>query len=211
MNCESVLERLDALSGDTLASVERRKIEEHVATCEECRSAIRGAEAMRTVKAQPVENAPDDLFEKLMNSTAGTAMSAPSNNRFWLGAGVGGSLVAAIAVVALTLGLFRNESSLDTDVAQFMVSMAETRDLNVAIDLQRELPGATLSVFISGGIELAGFGDRRELIWTADLDKGVNRLTLPVFATGGDGGQLIVKLDHAASHQLFVVNLKLDS
>jgi anti-sigma factor RsiW len=211
VNCESVLERLDALSGDALASVERRKIEEHIATCDECQSAIRGAEAMRTVKAQPIEHAPDELFERVMNSTTETAIPAPSNNGFWLGAGFGGALVAAIAIVALTLGLFRDESGSDADVAQFMVSMEETRDLNVAIDLANDLPGATLSVFISGGIELAGFGDRRELVWTADLDKGVNKLTLPVFATGSGGGQLIVKLDHAASHQVFVVNLKLDS
>ena len=102
MNCEGVLERLDALSGDTLASVERRKIEEHVASCEECRSAIRGAKAMRTVKAQPIEKAPADLFERVMRGAAGRAMPAPSNNGFWLGMGVGGALVAAIAVVALT-------------------------------------------------------------------------------------------------------------
>jgi hypothetical protein len=211
MNCQLVLERLDALSSDALASVERRKIEEHVATCEECRSAMRGAEAMRTVKTQPIEDAPDDLFERVMKRTAGSGIPERLNNRFWLGAGFGGALVAAIAVVALTLGLFRNESGSDADVAQFMVSMEETRDLNVAIDLERDLLGATLSVFVSGGIELAGFGDRRELVWTADLDKGVNKLTLPVFATGRNGGQLIVKLDHATSHQVFVVNLKLDS
>ena len=211
MNCENVLERLDALSGDEHDSVERRKVEEHISSCDECRSALRGAEAMRTVRAQPIENASDDLFEQVMNRVAGTEIQAQTSRGFWLGAGFGGALVATIAVVALTLGLFRNESGSDADVAQFMVSMEETRDLNVAIELERDLPGATLSVFLSGGIELAGFGQRRELVWTADLDKGLNKLTLPVFATGSNGGQLIVKLHHAASQQVFVVNLKLDS
>lgn len=211
MNCESVMERLDALSGDDVASVERRKIENHISTCEECRSAMRGAEAMRTVKAQPIEKAPDHLFERVIRGAAGTDMPASSNKGFWVGMGFGGSLVAAIAVVALTIGLFGNEPIPAPGIAQFMVSMEETRDLNVAIDLKRALPGATLSVILAGGIELAGFGDRRELVWTADLEQGINKLTLPVFATGSNGGQLIVKLDHAASHQVFVINLKLDS
>lgn len=211
MNCESVLERLDALSGDALASVERRKIEEHVSSCEECRSAMRGAEAMRILGAQPVDDAPDHLFERVMKSATGTELQAPSNTGFWLGAGVGGSLVAAIAVVALTIGLYGNEPDPDAEIAQFVVSMQEARDLDVAIDLERDLPGATLSVVLAGGVELAGFGERRELVWTADLEKGINRLTLPVFATGSNGGQLIVKLDHATSHQVFVVNLKLES
>jgi hypothetical protein len=211
MNCESVLERLSALSGDELASMERRRLDGHVAVCEECRSAIRAAEAMRMLREQPVEKVPEGLFGRVMKNATGGAMPAASNRSFWLGAGVGGSLAAAIAVVALTLGLVGNEPNRETGVAQFGVSMEEARDLNVAIRLGRDLPGATLSVFLSGGVELAGFGDRRELVWTTDLDQGINKLTLPVLATDVDGGRVIVKLDHDSSHQLFVVNLNLDS
>jgi hypothetical protein len=211
MNCESVLGKLDALANGTVSSIERRRIEEHTAVCEECRSAMRGAQAMRVVADQPGGRASHRRFERVMKNAVEAALPARTGNRFWLGVGVGGSIAAAIAIAALALGLIGDRPDAASDVAEFMVSMEETRDMDVAIELERALPGAILSVYLSGGIGLAGFADRRELVWTTDLEAGINKLTLPLFATAPEGGQVIVKLDHATSHQVFVVNLKLDT
>ncbi len=39
----------------------------------------------------------------------------------------------------------------------------------------------------------------------------MNQLTLPVRAIGERGGQMVVRLSHPDSEQIFVVQLKLDS
>lgn len=79
----------------------------------------------------------------------------------------------------------------------------------MAIDAGREMRGATVSVFLAGGVELAGFGSRRQISWTTDLEQGVNQLQLPVVATDLNGGSLLVGLDHEGVQKVFFVNLKI--
>jgi hypothetical protein len=64
---------------------------------------------------------------------------------------------------------------------------------------------------LSGNVEIEGYGMQRELAWTENLDSGVNRLTLPVLANGLDGGQMIVRMSHPLSEQVFVINLPAES
>ena len=73
----------------------------------------------------------------------------------------------------------------------------------MAIDAGREMRGATVSVFLAGGVALAGFGSRREISWTTDLEQGVNQLRLPVVASDLKGGYLIVRLDHEGLKKYF--------
>jgi hypothetical protein len=43
------------------------------------------------------------------------------------------------------------------------------------------------------------------------LEAGVNRLSLPVLASGLNGGQMIVRMTHPMSEQVFVINLPTES
>jgi hypothetical protein len=108
----------------------------------------------------------------------------------WWGMAIG-ALAAAIALVAFyprwveragepTVGLLLDEA----------------RDIAVVIDSERELPEATIRVYVSGGIELAGFGEQRELQWVATLTRGSNLLTLPVVARAPGAGQVVAEIEH---------------
>ena len=59
-------------------------------------------------------------------------------------------------------------------------------------------------------VEVDGYVDRHELSWFDDLEPGVNQLTLPIRAIGERGGQMVVRLSHPDSEQIFVVQLKVD-
>ena len=83
--------------------------------------------------------------------------------------------------------------------------------MNIAIEADQLLQGAEISILLSGDVEIDGFGQRNELSWTDDLEPGVNQLTLPVRAIGERGGQMVVRLSHPDSEQIFVVQLKADS
>ena len=83
--------------------------------------------------------------------------------------------------------------------------------MNLAFETDRQLDGATISILLSGDVEIDGYGIQRELTWSADLDAGVNRLTLPVLARSINGGQMIVRMTHPLSEQVFVINLPAES
>ncbi|MDX1499316.1 MAG: hypothetical protein R3176_05435 [Woeseiaceae bacterium] len=209
MKCEDVIERLEAIESGRPDDAVSREIAEHVAGCVDCRDALRGAEATRMLARQAVDRPASDLFARAM--AAATTPAADTGSRrggFWLGTGIGAAAAAALFAAALTLGLVNGPDAPDARIAEFYVSLGEPRDLNIAIDAETALPGATVSLTLYGGIELAGYGKRRHLEWTADLDAGINKLTLPVVALDESGGQIIVQLDHPASRQEFLVALR---
>jgi hypothetical protein len=93
-------------------------------------------------------------------------------------------------------------------VAEFVVAVREPRNMEIAIETDRPLYGASISIILTGGVELDGYGSQRELNWTADLDAGINRLSLPVVASKSSGGQIVVRMSHPESERVFVVQLK---
>ena len=123
--------------------------------------------------------------------------------------GIGGA-VAATLVMAFMISIERPSSDLSSAPAalEFVIAMNEARNVNIAIDAGHDLQGATVSVFLSGGVELAGFGSKREISWATDLEQGVNQLQLPVVATDLNGGSLLVRLDHEGVQKVFRVTLK---
>jgi len=211
MNCQEILERVEAIVTHPLSETEKRSCEEHLTGCDECQSALHGTEALRLIRNQREMVPPNGLFEKVLSQTTGTKQQLEQKNRFWLGAGFGGAVAATIVAGFIMFGVPSKSPTVQPLAAEFMISMHETRDLNIAIDTGHPIPGARVSIMLSGGVELAGYGNQRELTWTNDLAAGVNKLTLPLIALDQSGGQLIVKLDYGDSHQVFFVSLKLES
>ncbi len=82
--------------------------------------------------------------------------------------------------------------------------------MNIAIETDQALLGATIRILVAGSVEVDGFGDQREITWVDDLDAGTNRISLPLIATGNDGGKVVVRLSHPKSEQIFIVDLKSD-
>jgi hypothetical protein len=211
MNCQSILERIDTVASHPLSAAERQSWAGHLTACDECSDALRGAEALQVVRQQPVLAAPVGLYQRMLDRTVQASQPAKPGGQFWLGAGFGGAVAAAIVAVVVTLGFLGEQTPSQSVAAEFMISMQESRELNIAIDSEHALPGARISIILPEGVQLAGYGGQRELTWTDDLAAGVNKLTLPLIALAQSGGQMIVKLDHENSHQVFFINLKPDA
>jgi hypothetical protein len=122
--------------------------------------------------------------------------------------GAGLAAAAAIAVAAVLLMLPMNRELGPTAVPGVTLSLNETRNLNIALDSPVALANAEIRVVLNGAIELAGFDGQKELRWFADLDAGVNQLTLPVTVLGESGGQLTVEVQHADKRRMFVIDVK---
>ena len=182
----------------------------HVAACEECADALRGVRAMLVVRDQATVPGSERVFSRVMNKTNFDPHEQASRRGFWRGTGFGGAIAASLLAMAFGLGLFADPVPETPSAAEFYVSATEVRPMNIAIEADRPLMGAQISILLSGDVKVDGFGDTHELSWIDDLEPGVNQLTLPVRAIGERGGQMVVRLSHPDSEQLFVVQLKID-
>ena len=208
MNCECMAGNITGLIAGNLSSAQTAECKRHLARCPECTSALRGAEALALLKARDTGDVPPGLFDNVLNSLDTGRQPRHTGQRFWLGTGFGGAIAASLFAVALALGWIGAPDVYSPDVAEFQVALGEPRTMDLAIETNRPLQGARISILLAGGVELEGYGVQRELSWTSDLKAGVNRLSLPIVAVDRDGGRVVVRLSHPESEQLFIVRLR---
>lgn len=210
MKCESVVEQIKALAEGALSGDERTACMNHVAVCEDCADALRGVRAMLVVRDQAAVPGSERVFNRVMGKTSYDPHQEASRRGFWLGAGFSGAIAASLLALTIALRVLTSPGVETPTAAEFYVSSSEVRPMNIAIEADRPLQDAQISILLSGDVEVDGFVDRHELSWVDDLEPGVNQLTLPIRAVGERGGQMVVRLSHPDSEQIFVVQLKLD-
>ncbi|HZW60573.1 MAG TPA: hypothetical protein VFE85_09770 [Woeseiaceae bacterium] len=207
MKCEHAYERLRALPGGTADELETRQLEAHLESCDDCRAAARADDALRILRERPPVAPPAGLFERVMRRSRLAGKEPPRRSRFWLGAGVGAALAASLTVAVMSLGLRATAPDIPAAAPVFQVVRGEPHDVDIAIDMQRDLTGAVITVALRGGIELDGYAGRRELSWTTDLKAGINRLSLPIVATDDAGGRLMVRVHHGGKERRFAMDV----
>jgi hypothetical protein len=212
MNCEHMTDTITGLIAGTLSPAQLAECGRHLAGCQACNDALRGAGALALLKARlkarDTGEVPPGLFDRVLAGLEEAPASRRTGQRFWLGTAFGGAIAASLFAAAFVLGWVATPATHAPDLAQFQVALGERRNMDLAIETDRPLQGANISILLAGSVALDGYGSRRELNWTSDLKAGVNKLSLPVVALGHDGGQVIVRLSHPQSEQIFVVSLK---
>ena len=211
MNCEFVADKMSELASRSLAQNELATCMDHVESCSDCSDALRGAEALFALQGRDTDVTPTGLFARVMDKVTDAPAQRESSHRFWWGAGFGGAIAASFFAAALALGWFGNITTHEPEMAEFLIALHEPREMDIAIETGQPLQGATITILLSGDVELDGFPGRRELTWTEDLAAGINRLRLPVIAMREGGGQMIVRLTHPLSEQVFIIRLKTDT
>ena len=173
MNCESVVENIKALAEGALRGDEKTACMNHVAVCQDCADALRGVRAMLVVRDQAAVPGSERVFNRVISKTSFDPHQEASRRGFWRGAGFSGAIAASLLAVAFALGLFSNPVP-EAQAAEFYVSATEVRPMNIAIEADRPLQGAQISILLSGDVEVDGYVDRHELSWFDDLEAGVN-------------------------------------
>jgi hypothetical protein len=209
VSCEFSKDRLRALARESLGREEREQVQAHVDACEDCRAALRGTEALAELAVRDTGAPRAGLFEAVVEHATSQPARSPRDNRFWAGAGVG-AIAASLLAVALFFG-WEDSHTPGGIGPEFAVSIDEPRQMDLAFETDRVLEGAKITILLSGSVEIDGYGPQRELSWTENLEAGVNRLSLPVIANGIEGGQIVVRLQHPQSEQVFIVRLPVDS
>lgn len=211
MNCESVVDLLTGSVGSATAE-NRRAAREHASACPECRAAVMSVHALRLMSVSPVSEAPPGAFERMLSRVAAGQDRVPrSPARFWQGVAVGAALAAGMAFAAIAWLPERGAAVLGDAAAsatpQLSLKVNESRDVSITLTTGEALEDAEIHVSLNGSIGLRGYAGERDLKWLADLDAGTNQLTLPIVATGAEGGQLLVEVTHSGKRRTFLVDV----
>jgi hypothetical protein len=124
----------------------------------------------------------------------------------WAGAALGGAVAAA-----LTMFILLRPADTTVSPPALALTLHETRNVDVLIDSERELKGATIRIAASGSIALDGFDDERQADWQADLERGTNLLSLPVVARSAGRGQLVAVIEHEGRTRRVAIDLNVTS
>jgi hypothetical protein len=211
MNCEDLIARLHE-TDDVAAATERSELNAHLAACPTCRDVQAAMAALTLERAIEPPAPPAGAFDRALRmAVAARPAAAGQTDRqrrgFWLGMGAGSALAASI-VLGIVMLYPQFSGPPTAAVPQVTLALHEVRDVNIALDAPEALENAEIRVLLRGAIGLQGYDGQRELAWRTDLDRGVNRLTLPVVANGANGGQLVVEVLHAEKRRTFVVDVK---
>jgi hypothetical protein len=209
MNCEDIVAIIQDSIEKNPSDLNSHKAMEHIAGCVDCRDALQGREALYELRARNPATAPAGLFSRVIQDVMADARPRQTGYGFWHGTGFGAAVAASVIMAIMAFGVMRSPEVSSTPAMQdFTIALNEPRNINIAIEAGHDFAEATVSVFLSGDVELAGFGSKREISWTTSLAQGVNQLSLPIVATSPNGGTLLVRLDNEGAQKVFVVNLK---
>jgi hypothetical protein len=207
MNCEQAVELLTGTVEPGNAA-DRRLATEHAADCADCRDAVVSVHALRVLSLMPTAKTPEGAFCRAMTRTTEPAgREHRTSGGFWIGLGAGAALAASVTLAILAVLSDAGRPG-ETLAPQFALALNESRDVSISLTTDEALIDAEIRVTLSGSIGLEGYTGQRELAWHADLDAGINQLTLPVIATGRDGGQLLVEVIHAGKRRSFLVDVQ---
>jgi hypothetical protein len=206
MNCDYIADHMAGIVYDRLPRPEMAECRKHLQRCPECLDAVRGAEALALLRNCGSANVPDGLFDKLSSALQEPPQAEESRPRISMGSSIGGFFAAALFALALGIGWVSPSNEYSQDIADFTVSVSEPDVMHIAIEADRPLENAAISIMLSGDVQLHGYTER-EITWRADLDAGVNRLQLPVIANDVGGGKMVVRVNHPLSEQVYVVRV----
>lgn len=206
MRCEDIEDLLDEHADAALTPAQREDVDAHLATCADCSSAWRTAALLRRHRSLPTPPPSAALLTRIAAIRQPTGVKKRVSP--WASA-VGGALAAGIALVAFDYYRAGVDEGV-RPVPSLTMSLNETRDVSVSIDSPEAIMDVEVRVLLAGGIELEGLRGRRELKWKTDLEPGINRLTLPIFASDSSGGRILIAVGHGDRQRAFVMQIDVD-
>lgn len=204
MRCEDAVETIRGAR--PRPGIEVPAARAHVASCEDCQAALRALEAVQVLREAPPVVA-EGSIERAIDKALAAGSAQRYRRGFWTGLGSGAALAAALAALTVGVWLWRAGGEAAVAVPEVRVALNQRSDVTVTLESPERLSNAEVRVELRGALALDGYAGQRELRWSTDLDRGINRLTLPVVASDASGGQVLVEVTHGAKRRAFVLDV----
>lgn len=206
MNCSELDKHLDDHLDGGLDDETGTALVAHLAACADCRLRVDHAMQLQSLlKRYGRENAPqadEGFFDRALIRAAHQGARKQRNR--WVMTGFGGAIAAGLVMWLLGGVLLQSpELAQPGGIPQVTMALEEPRTINLVFSSAEDLDGATLTVNLPDGLELAGFRGQREVTWMTSLTRGKNVLPLKLIATMPRGGELLATLRHEDDDRSF--------
>ena len=153
-------------------------------------------EVLELLKDYPMAEATAGFYDQAL-ARATHEGSRRQRNR-WLMTGFGSAVAAGIVLwfVGGFLLTTPQVTQPDPTIPGVAMTLETPRTINLMFASKTALDGATLTVSLPAGVELAGFPGQREITWETSLDAGKNYLPLELIALTPAGGEVLARLEH---------------
>lgn len=207
MNCQAAHRLFDDLLDAGLQPAAIQSLHRHLAACGACRQALDAErEFRRQLRALPVP-APSPGFAARALRRA-TAPRPAHGHRGFLAGALGGALAAGLV---LWLGaVWLRPAAMVNDLGGVALVRHEIRVVHLVVDAPQALADAQLRMRLPPGVQLAGFGEQRDIAWTTVLAPGANLLSLPLTAGDARGGELIAEISHGDGIKTYRLRLTVE-
>jgi hypothetical protein len=206
MRCEDAIELIRTAGSQP--GGELRAAMAHAAGCDDCHSALRALDALRTLRDQPAPIVADAVIERAIDRALTSTPAQRYRRGFWSGLASGAALAATLAAVAVGVWLGTIDGDVPASVPQVSMALNQPRDVTVTLESPEALADAEVRVELRGAVALDGYDGQRELRWSTYLERGVNQLTLPIVALDATGGQVLVEVMHGDKRRTFVLDVR---
>ena len=206
MNCSELDKHLDDHLDGGLNDETSKELVAHLAACADCRSRVDEAmQLQRLLTRYGADTAPqpdDGFFDRALIRAAHQGARKQRNR--WVMTGFGGAVAAGLVMWMLG-GMLLKSPDLPQPggIPQVTMALEQPRTINLVFSSAEDLDGATLTVNLPDGLELAGFQGQREVTWMTSLTRGKNVLPLKLIATMPRGGELLATLQHEDDDRTF--------
>ena len=192
MHCTDIQRHLDEYLDGGLSPALRQAFERHRAACESCAARVaRARRLLEDLRELPVPPPSQGFAERVL---AGARRRQGRRGAGFL-AGFGTAAAAGLALWA-AVALMPQERPAGPELAAVSIAVEATRNVKVAFQAGRDLPGARIVIALPDNVELVGYPGRRQLAWRADLKAGANVLTLPLRGRAPARGELVARIEY---------------
>ena len=149
------------------------------------------------LRAMPVPDPRPGFVDRVLTNATAAQRKQPGRIRAtlarpltWWAAGAG-ALAASIAwlvLMSVRVGTPAEPS--------LTLALHESREVSLVIDSERDLEGATIRLYVTGSVALAGYEQQQEIQWLTSLTQGANLLSLPVVARAPGEGRVVAEIEH---------------
>ncbi len=163
----------------------------------------RDEEILALLKDYPGAEPAADFYERAL-ARATHEGSRRQRNR-WLMTGFGSAVAAGIVLWVIGGFLLAppEVAQPEASIPGIAMTLEEPRTINLVFSSKSALEGATLTVTLPEGLEMAGFPGQREITWKTSLAEGKNLLPLELIALTPAGGEVLARLEHDNRNRTF--------
>ncbi|HIJ77791.1 MAG: zf-HC2 domain-containing protein [Desulfobulbaceae bacterium] len=196
MECKKVCELLDDYFDNLLTNYEGKVIESHLLSCEKCSGRYsREAAFRKKLKglSSPAMSAEfsANIFQSVYQQH--TRQQGRANRLTMIG-----GAIAAVFVMFIYLGIAKHSHlpAKDEVAGRTTLTLSQTKRVKLLVTSPRNLENATITIMLPEQIALAGYPEKREISWIANLSQGNNLLTIPLVGTKEGLVSVTTRIDH---------------